>query len=799
MTERGPSRLTTFGEFLRYLRRRMQLTQGELAIALDCSTTLITRLEKGERLPDLALVKSAYIRALGLEREPELAARLIELAAAARYGPRVLHTAPRHNLPIQTTSFIGRERELNDLTHLLSLGSTRLLTLTGSGGVGKTRLALQLADGITQVYPDGVWLVELAPLADPALVPHAVAAVLGVREEPGRPMLATLVDHAKNRDLLLLLDNCEHLIEAVARLTEALLHECRRVCILTTSRESLGIPGEQVWRVPTLQTPDLHQQLGLVELAQVEAVRLFDERATLVLPGFVLTAENAPVVRQISIRLDGIPLAIELAAARVKVMSVEDIAARLGDRFRLLTDGSRTALPRQQTLRKVVDWSYDLLSARERTLFRRLAVFAGGWTLEAAEAVCGGEGIDPSDVLDLLARLVDKSLVVTNSNAGGVAGLTRFHFLEALHQYALERLVEAGEEVRVRERHLVYFIALGEAVALEWANPAFMDAASQARRLDLDFENVRYVQNWAAETGRVDAAVRLIKAFWTTLFVVRAVDLELRRWLQRLVAHPTAHGTAQLGWAYLLIWELYFGQDAFEQAHAANEQAREIGFALGDPAILARADYQRALQAQECGDYALARSIFDRLRGVDEQMPNDWSWIYGVLSLYEGDYPQARDHQLEWYTQLHARTSNKAHTAGSGRLLGYALAYLGDYAGAAPLLRDSLLDNRELGDNRAVAASLAACGALALAQSQWPRAARLLGAAEYLIESIHDFLQYFDRILFRRSVATLRERLDAETLSVEWAAGRAMTEEQAVSFALDGLQRKQVSIADRER
>ena len=299
-----------------------------------------------------------------------------------------------NNLPIQVTSFVGRERELAELQRLLT--TTRLLTLTGSGGTGKTRLSLQVAAEVLDNFKDGVWFVELAPLADPALVPQTVATVLGVREEPGRPLLATLIDWLRPKQLLLILDNCEHLIDACARLADAVLHAGRETQILASSREALGIAGETAYRVPSLECPNAAQasQETVEQLTQYAAVQLFIERATQSLTTFTVTNANAPAVAQICYRLDGIPLAIELAAARVRGLSVEQIAARLDDSFQLLTGGSRTALPRQQTLRALIDWSYNLLSEPEQRLLQRLSVFAGGWTLEAAEAVGAGEGIE---------------------------------------------------------------------------------------------------------------------------------------------------------------------------------------------------------------------------------------------------------------------------------------------------------------------------------------------------------------------------------------------------------------------
>src|SRR6266536_2676743 len=345
---------------------------------------------------------------------------------------RRIAPARRHNLPLQLTSFIGREQALDELGHLLA--GTRLLTLTGPPGVGKTRLALQLAGEALDAYADGVWLVELAPLVDPALVPQTVAAVLGVQEELGRPLLDTLAEALRSRQQLLVLDNCEHLVAACASLADRLLRACRHLEILATSREALGIAGETAWWVPT----------------------------------FALTERNAGAVVQVCSRLDGIALALELAAARMRALSVEQLATRLvaavashaesgtEDPFRLLTAGSRAALPRQQTLRAALDWSYDLLTDAERRLLRRLAVFAGGWTLEAAEQVCAGDGIAPEDVLELLVQLVNKSLVVVEIQAE----TQRYRLLEMIRQYAWEKPREADEEAAMRHRHLEWVRAL---------------------------------------------------------------------------------------------------------------------------------------------------------------------------------------------------------------------------------------------------------------------------------------------------------------------------------------------------
>jgi predicted ATPase/DNA-binding SARP family transcriptional activator len=358
----------------------------------------------------------------------------------------------RHNLPEPVTTYVGREREMGEVKRLLA--ETRLLTLTGPGGCGKTRLALEVGSRLGETYPDGVWLVELAAMEDVDLVAEAVAAALGIPEQPGRPLRETLCTAMESKHLLLVLDNCEHLVDACAALIDALLRASPRLHVLATSRQTLGIAGEQVWRVPSLALPDPRRLPPLDEIAQSEAVRLFLDRARLSRPGFDLTEENVGAIVEVCKRLDGMPLAIELAAARLRVLSVEQISVLLDDRFRLLTDGSRAALPRQRTLRATVDWSYDLLGEAEKTLFDRLSVFAGGWTLEAAEAVCTGSGVasDPSG-LDLMAGLVDQSLVLAEAGEGSTV---RYRLLETLRQYGQERLAARKEAELMRCRHAAY-------------------------------------------------------------------------------------------------------------------------------------------------------------------------------------------------------------------------------------------------------------------------------------------------------------------------------------------------------
>ncbi len=439
----------TFGELLKYLRRRARLTQQELGLAVGYSESYITRLERDARLPMPDMVKSRFIDALNLKHEPELARRLVELAEATReHADQPLTTSRRSNLPMQLTRFIGRAHELVEINRLVA--ANRLVTLTGSGGVGKTRLALEAASTLLEPFADGVWMVELASLADAGLVPQVVARALGRPHPLATAPTEALCAYLADKQALLVIDNCEHLIQACAELVEILLRSCTQLHILTTSREALNIPGEIAWRVPPMDAD--------------ETVQLFADRAAAVKPGFALSDQNTALIATIGKQLDGIPLAIELAASRLSGLSVEQLTIRLRDRFRLLTDGSRTALPRHKTLRALIDWSHDLLSDQERILLRRLAVFSGGWTAEAAERVCvtpqsGGQGIPDivaPNILPLLLNLLSKSLIVVDEQRGEL----RYRLLETIREYAWGKLVACDEVAITRQQHARHYLAV---------------------------------------------------------------------------------------------------------------------------------------------------------------------------------------------------------------------------------------------------------------------------------------------------------------------------------------------------
>ena len=433
---------------------------------------------------------------------------------------------PHHNLPNRLSTFIGREKEIDQVIALLR--GTRLLTVTGAGGVGKTSLALQTVSYLLEAFPDGVWLIELAPLANPELLPQVCVHTLDLIRQPDAPYLTILIQYLQKKHLLLILDNVEHLIAACGSLISELLKNCPRLTILTTSREVLNLPGESVFRVPSMTAPEPNQVVGLDQMAQYESVRLLVERARQISPKFELTRENAPAIAQICHRLDGIPLAIELAAGRVRLLSVDQIAVRLDHAFNLLTGGSREALPRHRTLKATIDWSYDLLTPKECLLLQRLSVFAGGWTLEAAEDVCKDDQLNSFEILDLLSALVDKSLIQVIQ---GADGLNRYRILETLLQYTRERLEETGDSGRVRDRHLETFAALtGQAEPhlrgkgqVEWLD-----------RLESELDNLRAAMEWS-QNGRIELGMK-IAADLDWLWWIHGYYSEGRDWLKKLLS-----------------------------------------------------------------------------------------------------------------------------------------------------------------------------------------------------------------------------------------------------------------------
>jgi predicted ATPase/class 3 adenylate cyclase len=646
--------------------------------------------------------------------EPEHLFQLLHPDLPADFPPLRSATTFPNNLPQPLTSFVGRERETGEVRRLIE--TTRLLTLTGPGGCGKTRLAIHGATQLLGQFPDGAWLVELGPLADPALVVPTVISVLGARTLPSatdspaeahRPAMTTLTEYLKQKKLLLILDNCEHLTDECARLAETLLRVCPHLRILATSRETLGAAGETAWRVPSLSLPDPKRQEPLHALTQYEAIRLFIERATAALPAFHVTEKNAAALARVCHQLDGIPLAIELAAVRVKALPVEQLAARLDDQFRLLTGGSRTALPRQQTLRAAIDWSYDLLTETERILLRWLAVFAGSWSLEAAEEICAGEGVEEREVLDLLTQLVDKSLVQYEEQDGE----GRYRLLETIRQYSRARLLETGDAATPRRRHRNYYLALAER-----AEPELRRAGQMAwlRRLEQEQDNLRAALDWClAEEEGIEAGLRLAAAlprFWT----VRGSVEEGVEWLERVLtrsggtAAARAKALYQAGTAVTQTPHVDLASTAVAQARL--EESHALAHKFGDQTGIAASLLGLGLVAERSGDLELAQSRLEASQTLYEQLMDEGGIAASLLALgrlawRRDDYAAARCH-FERSLVLHRRMGDLFGTARALDHLGTIAWRQGDLAATRAYYTECLPVFRELGSQRRVAWAL---------------------------------------------------------------------------------------------
>jgi predicted ATPase/DNA-binding SARP family transcriptional activator len=738
------------------------------------------------------------------------------------YPARKARDAPPHNLPFQLTNFIGREWEMDQVKRLLT--KARLLTLTGAGGCGKTRLALEVAASLGAEYADGVFVVQLAALSDPSLVPQAVASALGVYDESGRPLQAILSAYLQPRQLLLVLDNCEHLVEACAQLATELLLACPKLRILATSREALRTTGESVWNVPSLATPDPRHLPPAESLMQYEAVQLFIDRALLVQPGFVLTKQNGPSVARICHRLDGIPLAIEMATGRLRVLSLGQISERLDNSFQLLIDGSRVALPHHRTLRAAVDWSYELLSELEQLVFNRLSVFSGGFTLEAVEAVCSNESIGAEQVLDILFQLVEKSLVSVEE---GLQGAVRYQLLETLRQYGQERLEKNGETKVTQQWHAAFFLALAEKAEQELRGP---EQQRWLNVLDKEHDNLRAALTWLAESGEAEAGLRLAGAlywFWR----VRGYFAEGLRWLEGAILRSKGRWAAArvkaLNGAATLAWD----QSEYDRATVFLEESlalsREVAdqrgsaYALYNLGNLAytRGDYRRAVAfleeslvlsrevveqrniavclnllgsiMREQRDYhqatalleeglALCRELGDQ-RAIARSLSN-----LGLVAQYRGDYHQALalfGESLVMFREL-ADQVGIADTLGN---LGLVYQYLGDYRQAVALLSEGLTLFWKLGHKLGITECIEGLAQVASSQGQFQQATRLFGAGEALRTEIGASLPAAALAQYERNVATARDRLGQETFAAAWAWGVSVTLERAVEYALESV------------
>ena len=742
-----------------------------------------------------------------LGAEPSTASRhLYEEILADRHPPRPKGRASREpadtsqsNLPNLRTSFVGRETEMIGVKR--SLAMTGVLTLTGTGGCGKTRLALEVARNLVGSYPDGVWLVELASLSDPELVPQAVAAALGVHEQPGRPLTETLAKHLGSRRTLLVLDNCEHLIDACARLVDVLINSCSGLRVLATSREALGVAGETNWPLTPLSLPeagisDERHLPPVKELARYESIGLFVERARSRLPDFELTEENARGVVEICRKLDGIPLGIELACARLSALSVEQIVARLNDSLRLLTTGGRTADPRHRTLRATLQWSHELLDERERKLFGRLAVFAGGWTLEAAEEVCSGDGIERDDGLDLMSRLVDKSLVVAeavetlHATSPQHATSLRYRMLEPVRQYAREKLEAHGEVTQVQEHHATYFLTLAERAEPELSGTR---PVPWLELLETEYGNLRAALSWALDADeeherRAEMGLRLAAAlgrFWDAYS-----SAEGRRWLEKGLAKSDA-STASVRAKALNEAGFIAVYEGDPKAMALLEEGLTLYKELGDRSGVASAISNLGHAVLHLGQRERMLSLREEVEELlseplDKRTTAHLLQFLGFAALSEMDFEQMESPRLEEALALFRESGDTRGVAICLPSLGMISLSQRDSERAADLFEEGLHLQRGLQNKTAIVMSLLGMAGVAALRGQPARAAKLFGASEALREAIGLVLTPLAdaHFGFEDYFAAARAELGEAAFETAFSRGRAVPPEQAIEYAL---------------
>jgi predicted ATPase/class 3 adenylate cyclase len=796
---------------------------GQVLVSGTTAALLRGRLPDGAELIDLGLHRLKGLSDL------EQVYQLVHSSLETEFPPLQFSVSIPHNLPTELTTFIGRTRELEEVKRLIE--SNRLLTLLGPGGTGKTRLMLQAASDLVERFPDGVWLVELAPLTNPELVTEKTAGVLGVRGHPDRSLVDSLAVYLRRKEILLLLDNAEHLIQTPAELAEHLLMLCPQLKILVTSREPLSIGGEATFQVPSLSLP-AEKVTTEAELEASEAVQLFLERARAVRPDFELATNNVPAVAEIVRQLDGIPLALELATARLRVMSAEQIAARLNDRFRLLVGGRRTALPRQQTLRALIDWSWNLLEESEQVLLRRLSVFSGGWTLEDTQQVASDAQLDEFAIIDNLEALVEKSLVATGSFPDGG---DRFNLLETIRQYARERLVEAGEDEVLGDRHAAYFVGL----------------IREAEAAHTQMETVLWIKRLVRETDNFRAAFNWLEIHDPMLFLAAAGKLMLlggqgfwsfsppqaRRWLERAIEigrtaevpeEERQERQIQLGLALDALGSVGFVLGRYEEGAAAGaeavsilrplgesqplayalgiyafnlsflgrldeaveagEEARKIARGLGDGVSLSSALGALGLATMLGGDIEKAQEYIKEAKALIEELDGS---LVGTRILVGEGYLHALMGDLEGAEAIYREAEQRfrelvdpTQTIITRSELAHILRGQGKWEQALPLYRETIQYFQDMGHESAVAHQLECFAYIAIVQEEPEKAARLLGAAQAIRERTNNPINLpWEKADYDQAMKQLAEILGSADRDAAFGEGRSMTLDDAVVLA----------------
>jgi predicted ATPase len=771
-----------FGREVNRAARIMSAAHGGQVLVSEAVAVLMR-----DRLP-----AGLVLRDLGAVRLPDLKTpeRLYQLQHPQLRDTfpalRSLETVP-NNLPQQVTSFVGRDSALDDADELLR--GTRLLTLFGTGGIGKTRLSLQVANRVLDRFPDGVWFVELAPLSDQRLVLQAIASALGVKEDPGRPLIDAVLIYVRARTLLVVLDNCEHLVAVCAELVHALLQASSGIRILASSREPLHVAGEVTYPVPSLPIPDVGASATYEHLAKYESVRLFVDRAMAARPSFSLNERTGAAIAEICRRLDGIPLAIELAAARVRSMSLDQIASRLSDRLQLLTHGARTSLPRQQTLRALIDWSYELLDDRERALWRSLAVFAGGLTIEAAEAVAPDAIAPKSDVMDLLTRLVEKSLVVLDAER------ERYGLLDTIREYASHKLEAAGETRAARDRHRDYFIA-----HLEEVFPHLFGEQRVTRfaHLDRELDNVlvahAYCLNDPICGGERD--LRLVHAIRPYHYNRGLLGLALRITAEAL-EHPGAsernflrcRGLFEAGQLCSFMGRYAVGQIYLEESLAI---AREID----DGGRIAAVLQPLGMAALGRGDLSAARRYLDEALTMARGIGNERNIAAALIALAQfhrvsGDLDSAE--------RLYGQAREITHKLGDYETTAIALLNLAmvavareDATKARQLLIETMRIFDELG-SRPIGQSLIEVSAgLAAVRHEWFESARYFGLSEALAQQTGIHRDPADEAFLAPRIAATREAIGNDGFVAAAESGRALPYEAGIDNIRKWLERSEL-------
>lgn len=813
----------SFGRLLRMRRRALDLTQEALARQVGYSVITIRKVESDERRPSRQLVDrlANSLRIAPEQRDAFTAlARDLDLGedaagdAAGQVPGSPIAARPVSNLPTPLTRLIGRDQELAKVRAVLLRGDVRLVTLAGPPGIGKSQLGVRVAGTVQHAFPDGVWYVPLEPIADASLVASTVVKAIGLKESTGVAPAAALIQYLRDRRVLLVLDNFEHLLDAAPMVADVLT-ACPDTKVLVTTRARLGVRGERVHPVPPLAIPIADREISAAAAARYPAVELFLERAQAVRPGFGLTDQNAADVCRICSDLDGLPLAIELVAARCRYLTPAELLARLGDRLALLTDGPRDLPAHQRTLRGTIDWSYKLLSLQEQVLFARLAVFIGGCSLPAAERVANASG-----VLDGLAALADKNLLRYEERIDGQQYAVQ---LATIREYALERLADSGEEAEVRDRYAAYCLELAE------TSSGHLGADQQEKwldRMDAEHHNLCAALSWYVERGEVDLGLRMLAALWT-FWHIRFRQADGLRWTARVMALPGEHDRRVRAQALFGAGWLAVDQCDQALAHTFFSDSLKLYQSLGDQHGVAMALHGVGTVAQSAGDDGEAAALFEeslrRYREVGDDEGIAWSLDHlGNATLGLGDYARAdelftdslaifRRLRHSWGTSLALHHQGLAALA-LGRYelardrfteamavftelsngwgvsvslynLGHTALATGDHRRAGEYFARSLRSSYAEDNTHGVARALAGLASLAVAERDMVFAARLFGGAETLAEASGIRMDPFARSVYRRDADAVRDRMDAEPVARAWAAGRGMSMPELLAAA----------------